>query len=67
MLSNYFGQCLDMHLCQQVVCEVNSLTADLLAIATQGLVNAKYRVSQILLCVYPGRGGNGAGCHCLTG
>jgi hypothetical protein len=40
-------------LCQQVAYEVNSLPADLRAIATQGLVNAKYRGSQILPHVYP--------------
>jgi hypothetical protein len=33
--------------------EVNSLPADFLAIATQGLVNANYWVSQIILCAYP--------------
>jgi hypothetical protein len=42
-------------LCQQVAYEVNSMTADFLAIATQGLVNAKYRGSQILYRVYPAR------------
>jgi hypothetical protein len=32
------------------------MPADFLAIATQGLVNAKYWGSQILLCAYPSQG-----------
>jgi hypothetical protein len=54
-------------LCKQVACEVNSLLADFLAIATQVLVNAKYGGSQIQSCVYPAQKGIGAGFHCLTG
>jgi hypothetical protein len=53
-------------LCKQVACEVNSLLADFLAIATQVLVNAKYGGSQIQSCVYPAQKGIGAGFHCLT-
>jgi hypothetical protein len=39
-------------LCRQAAYEVNYLPLDFLAIATQGLVNAKYRGSQILPRVY---------------
>jgi hypothetical protein len=54
-------------LCQQAAYEVNSLPADFLAIATQGLVNAKYWGSQILLCVYPAQKRIGAGFNCFIG
>jgi hypothetical protein len=40
----------------EVSYEVNSLPADILAIATQGLVNAKYRGSQILSNFNPAEG-----------
>jgi hypothetical protein len=39
---------------------------DAMAIATQGLVNAKYLGSRILPCAYPAQRGIGAGCYCLT-
>jgi hypothetical protein len=55
------------HLCQQAAYEVDSLPADFLAIATQGLVNAKYSASQILSSVYPAQRGIRAGFHCLSG
>jgi hypothetical protein len=53
--------------CQKVAYEVNSLPADLLTIATQGLVDAKYWGSTILLCAYPSQRGIQAGFRCLTG
>jgi hypothetical protein len=43
------------------------MPADFLAIATQGLVNAKYFVSQILICAYASQKGIGAGFCSLTG
>jgi hypothetical protein len=54
-------------LCQQVTYEVNFLPADILAIATQRLANAKYQGSQILLRTYPAQRGIGAVSCCLTG
>jgi hypothetical protein len=47
--------------------EVITLPADLLAIATQKLGNAKYRGSQILPRAYPPQREIGAGFCCLTG
>jgi hypothetical protein len=52
-------------LCQQVAYEAKYLPADFLAIATQGLVNAKYRGSQILPRVLSAQRGMGARFHCL--
>jgi hypothetical protein len=42
------------------------MPADFLTIATQGLVKARYRGSQILPCVYPAQRGIGAGFYCLN-
>jgi hypothetical protein len=67
MLMNLIILAVFRPLCQQVAYEVNSLPADFLAIATQGLVNAKYQGSQILLCAYPSQSRIGAGFCCLTG
>jgi hypothetical protein len=44
-------------MCQYVTLEVNYLPADFLAIATQRLVNAKYRGRQILPRAYPAQRG----------
>jgi hypothetical protein len=54
-------------MCRQVAYQVNSLPAGFLAIATHGLVNAKYQGSQILLCAYTSQRGIGAGFRCPTG
>jgi hypothetical protein len=59
MLSNYLSSV--SRLCQQAAYEVNSLRADFLAIATQGLVNTNYWGSQILPLAYLAQRGIGAG------
>jgi hypothetical protein len=65
VLSNYLGSVSTP--VSTIHFKVNYLSADFLAIATQGLVNAKYQGSQILPCVYPSQRGIGVGFHCLTG
>jgi hypothetical protein len=53
--------------CQKVLYEVYALPADFLAIASQGLVNTKYRGIQILPRAYPSQRGIRAGFCCLAG